>query len=202
MEDPKKALQFVLAFAPGFLALGLFVYNTDVVFSDLHFVFIAIGLTVAIHATYRYLRELMFNTTEYSTSEPGIFVVSALLGLALIPLYERDILLVGPSKDSSKRPWEMIQLKVKAHKEDIRPWAQIYVEDLGVVIGLPHYVSQANEPDEIFLSPACVHKTESFASFDAKKLRYANSFYVPGSRIVAFEELRPPANTMPCPWPE
>jgi len=50
LEDPKKAIQYVLIFLPGFLSLGLAVYVTKYQIGEFAFTYFAIALSLGIYA--------------------------------------------------------------------------------------------------------------------------------------------------------
>lgn len=119
-DTPDKAVDFVLVFLPGFLALGLVSYLTDLELSDFAFSYVAIALSILIHVcangTYRGLRHLMRRQSPsnqgVSSKVAAVGLTSLLVSVVLILLYESQFVIglvrgVAPSivlKSSQRNP--------------------------------------------------------------------------------------------------
>lgn len=95
-DSPEKAIEYVLTFLPGFVALGLFVYMTDAVFGDLTFTYVAVTLSLLIYLLAHPAQRLLTRWAHPSSRGAAvitarvlsILVLTVAVSVALIVLYE------------------------------------------------------------------------------------------------------------------
>jgi hypothetical protein len=95
-DSPHKAIEYVTMFLPGFIALGLTIYITDVVLSDFTFAYIAIALSLIVYVVANGIMRgltrcsrLRAHVTSLGVIHLGVAaIVSLALASALTLLYE------------------------------------------------------------------------------------------------------------------
>lgn len=96
LEQPEKAIEYVLVFLPGFLALGLMMYVTDFELSEFAYIYAAIALSLAIYALVRgivsIVRRCKGANTALRAGSPGrivvVLFVAIISGLLLVVVHE------------------------------------------------------------------------------------------------------------------
>ena len=100
-DDPKKLIEYVLVFLPGFISLGFFVYVTDLALSEFAFTYLSITLSLLIFGVVRVVTGWRLRITAkksfYEGLAPGRLIilttVTVLAALGLVLIYQSQIVL-------------------------------------------------------------------------------------------------------------
>ena len=100
-DDPKKLIQYVLIFLPGFLALGFFVYVTSIELGELPFTYLSVTLSLLVFAVVRLITGWRFNAVArkgvYEDAGPGTYLLlitaTILVALGIVWLHQSNVLL-------------------------------------------------------------------------------------------------------------
>lgn len=181
-DDPEKAIRFVGAFLPGFLAIGLASYLVDLRFGEFWYAFISIALSTvsfslaALVTLPIRLRAQLSLSAIASAKMAASYVIAMILGLAVSVAYDRDWLITAVdqfriskiSKVSQDKPLQFI-LKNALRCTSIRPldarvnktlvyakaMLRVHIKDYGAVEGFVKVYPTGLDSDQVLLSPAC-----------------------------------------------
>lgn len=183
-DEPQKAIEYVLAFLPGFAALGLAGYIADLRFDPFEFVYVAILLSLVNYAVARGIVALLtLRSTRADAprrrlaASAGTMVLALGLSVGLGGLlaygYQEDIVLeaaagLGFDKVKSGKPLNIVMHDFRnctminsdgrfanpADAPKARPYLRIY-SNSGIFEGFPAWYPTRGEPNEFYLSPAC-----------------------------------------------
>ena len=183
-DDPRKALEFVAAFLPGFLGLGLASYLVDIRFGEFWYAFISIALSALSFQLAGLLMRLKRGGGQSPSAQgPGFgrtlasYVIALFLGTLIAVAYDRDwtyellnrLPFTHVAKTSEQRPLLYVIRAIQTctgtrpidGREDLtealtQTMLRATVKDYGVVEGFVRVRPTDLDPDQVFLSPACM----------------------------------------------